>query len=191
VDRHVTFEAAQARKQKAKPNTTIKGEEMKGIRNIAVLVLLAALSVTAQAQDKKKKELNPWIDCGIGAMIFTETGWAAVISNIIWDLGTTAVTSDQSSQHTCNSKKAQTALYIGVNYASLAEETVKGDGKHLHAMLDLMGCSAARDSIITDTRAQFGEYLGRDDYGQKSDSVKAEDFYNIVMSSASAQKCSL
>lgn len=164
---------------------------MKAIRNIAVLALLAALPIAGQAQQKPKKELNPWIDCGVGAMIFTETTWAAVSSNIIWDLGTTAVTSDQSSQHTCNSKKAQTALYIGVNYASLAEETAKGDGKHLNAMLDLMGCSASRDSIVSETRAQFGEYLGREDYAQKSASAKAEDFYNIVVSSASAQKCTL
>src|ERR671915_438621 len=149
---------------------------MKLLKGLAVLLLLAALPMTGMAQ--KKKELNPWIDCGIGAMIFTETTGAAVVSNVIWDLGTTAVTSDQSSQNTCNSKKAQTALYIGVNYASLSEETAKGDGKHLQAMLDVMGCTAAREEIIAGTRAQFGQYLGSADYAQKSAAAKAEDFYS-------------
>src|ERR1700716_1537447 len=100
------------------------------LQKLAVAFLLAAVTMVGMAQGKPKKELNPWIDCGIGAMIFEETTWAAVSSNIIWDLGTTAVISDQSSQNNCNSKKAKTALYIGATYANLSEETVKGDGKH-------------------------------------------------------------
>jgi hypothetical protein len=146
-------------------------------------MLLAALPMTSFAQ--KKKELNPWIDCGIGAMIFDETGWAAVVSNVIWDLGTTAVTSDQMSQNTCNSKKAQTALYIGVNYASLTEESAKGDGKHLQAMLDVMGCeSASRGAVIASVRSGLGQHLSSPDYLQKSTAAKAEEFYNIVTASS-------
>jgi Protein of unknown function (DUF3015) len=156
---------------------------MKLLKGLAVLLLLAALPMTGMAQ--KKKELNPWIDCGIGAMIFTETTWAAVVSNVIWDLGTTAVTSDQSSQNTCNSKKAQTAMYIGVNYASLSEETAKGDGKHLRTMLGMMGCEATQQSsIIGSVRSQFGRELQSADYAVKTSVAKAEDFYNIVQGSA-------
>ena len=156
---------------------------MKLLKGLAVLLLLAALPLTGMAQ--KKKELNPWIDCGIGAMIFTETTWAAVVSNVIWDLGTTAVTSDQSSQNTCNSKKAQTAMYIGVNYASLSEETAKGDGKHLRTMLGMMGCEATQQSsIISSVRSEFGRELRSADYAVKTSTAKAEDFYNIVQSSA-------
>src|SRR5688572_5993856 len=36
---------------------------------------------------------NPFSDCGIGAALFPKTGWAAVTSNVIWDIGTTALTS--------------------------------------------------------------------------------------------------
>jgi hypothetical protein len=161
---------------------------MKVLKGLAVLLLLGALPVTGMAQSKK--ELNPWIDCGIGAMIFTETDWAAAISNVIWDLGTTAVTSDQSSQNTCNSKKAQTALYIGVNYASLTEETAKGDGKHLRAMLDIMGCdAAAQGGVISSVRSGFSQYLQGSDYVVKTSAAKAEDFYNIVQASGSAGQC--
>ena len=35
-----------------------------------------------------------WRDWGIGGMIFSDTSWAAIISNIIWDLGTTATSSN-------------------------------------------------------------------------------------------------
>jgi hypothetical protein len=158
---------------------------------LAVTFVLAAVPMFAAAQ--QKKELNPWIDCGIGAMLFEDVTWAAVSSNIIWDLGTTAVTSDQSSQHTCNSKKAKTALYIGVTYANLSEETVKGDGKHLHAMLDIMSCeAAAHDGIIASIRADYGQYLREGTSVARGSNAKAEDFYNIVQSTISAgyaQQC--
>ena len=68
----------------------------------------ALMPVAAQAEGSKK--LNPWQDCGIGAMIFPNNGAAAAISNIIWDLGTTAVSTNVSSQESCASEKAQTAL---------------------------------------------------------------------------------
>lgn len=160
---------------------------MKALKIAALALLMAAVPMVGSAQDKKKT-LNPWIDCGIGAMIFDETGWAAVSSNVIWDLGTTAVTSDQASQNTCNSRKAQMATYIGATYANLSEEAVKGEGKHLHAMLDIMSCEpAARRDIIGSIRKDFAQYLGDAGYVAKPANAKAEDFYNIVNSVAARQ----
>jgi hypothetical protein len=159
---------------------------MKALRSLSFVLFLAVpMLCSAQSQ---KKELNPWIDCGIGAMIFDETGWAAAISNVIWDLGTTAVTSDLSSQNTCNSKKARTALYIGTTYANLSEETVKGDGKHLRAMLDIAGCQpAAHDSVIGALRADFATQVGDAGYAAKSQSQKAEAFYDMVEKSVQGE----
>jgi hypothetical protein len=34
---------------------------------------------------------NPYSDCGIGAALFKDTEWAAVTSNVTWDLGTTEI----------------------------------------------------------------------------------------------------
>ncbi|MDH3713609.1 MAG: DUF3015 domain-containing protein [Gammaproteobacteria bacterium] len=159
---------------------------MKISGRIAILLSVTVLSV-GFAQENEKT-LNPWVDCGIGAMIFTETGWAAVTSNIIWDLGTTAVISDQSSQHTCESKRARTALYIGVNYANLTEETAKGDGQHLRTMLDIMQCDAASHApIIASLREDFSSYLRAPDYAAKSASVKAEEYYDIVQATLGGQ----
>lgn len=162
------------------------------MRKVVAVMLLAAVPVIGFAQDAKK-ELNPWIDCGIGAMLFDETTWAAVISNIIWDLGTTAVISDASSQHTCNSKKAKTALFIGATYANLSEETAKGDGKHLRAMLSIMGCeSGSHAGIVASVRSQFGLELGDARYAAKTSAAKAESYYDIVQRTISdgyAQQC--
>lgn len=158
---------------------------MSMIRNVAaVSLLLLAVPMIASAADKKS--LNPWIDCGIGAMIFDETGWAAVSSNIIWDLGTTAVTSDYSSQNTCNGKHAKVAQFIGVTYANLEEETVKGDGQHLHAMLNIMGCDAsAHANIINAVRADFGNSMRNAAYPETAVLAKAEAYYNLVQTKIS------
>lgn len=157
---------------------------MKVLKSLAVAMLLMAVSFSSFAQEKKK-DLNPWIDCGIGAMIFDHTDWAAAISNVIWDLGTTAVTSDVSSQNTCNSKRAKMAFYIGATYANLSEETVKGDGKYLHAMLDIAGCDAStQEAVIGSLRSDFARYVSRVDYAGMSKAAKAEGFYDLVQKSA-------
>jgi hypothetical protein len=169
-------------------NKAIWEAVMKALRALGVAFLLAVVPLVSFAQQANNKELNPWIDCGIGAMIFDETGWAAAISNVIWDLGTTAVISNVSSQNTCNSKKAKTALYIGTTYANLSEETVKGDGKHLHAMLDIAGCqAAAHDATIEALRSDFARYVRDASYTAKSKAVKAEEFYDMVQKSLQSE----
>lgn len=116
------------------------------------VVLSLAVAPGAQAQEK----LNPWKQCGIGAMIFNDNGAAAAISNIIWDLGTTAVSSNISSQGSCEGAKVAAAQFINDSIVNIEEETVVGKGLHLTAMLNMMGCEAsAHPSIITAVRADL------------------------------------
>ena len=160
---------------------------MKALKGLAVALLLAAVPLVGVAQDKRKT-LNPWVDCGIGGMIFTEVGWAAVISNVIWDLGTTAVISDYSSQNTCGSKKAQSAAYIGAVYANLSEDIVKGDGKHLRALLDIRGCEAvSHEALISAVRPQFAKSLRDAGYAGQSPAAKGEAMYNLFEANIEAQ----
>jgi len=152
---------------------------------IAMITMVVPNAIMAEETQKAKtvmkKVLNPWIDCGIGAMIFSNTSWAAASSNIIWDLGSTAVTSDSSSQNTCNSKKAQMAMFIGTTYANLEEETAKGNGKHIHAMLTMMGCDSKNHrEIINTVRVEFRKELRSAEFSSKSKLVKAENYYNLV-----------
>ena len=84
-------------------------------------------------------------------------------------------------------------MYIGATYANLAEETAKGDGKHLHAMLEIMGCdSASHGDIIASLRSEFSQHLRNSDYVEKATVAKAEDYNNIVQTIISeeyAQQC--
>lgn len=118
----------------------------------SAVVLSLAAAPAAQAQQK----VNPWKQCGIGAMIFDDNGVAAAISNIIWDLGTTAVSSNISSQDSCEGVKVAAAQFINDSIVNIEEETVVGNGQHLTAMLNMMGCEAsAHPAIINAVRADL------------------------------------
>ncbi len=114
---------------------------MKRILGAAALAVIASTSVQAQ-------DVNPWQDCGIGAMIFPENGGAAAISNIIWDLGTTAVSSASSSAESCEGERVKTAQFINETYNLLEDEIVEGNGDHFTAMLEMMQCDASAAQAI-------------------------------------------
>lgn len=150
---------------------------------LAVLSMTLGLSTQAKAAD-----LNPWTDCGIGAMIFTNMPVGAVISNVIWDLGTTAVTSAGLSKQTCSGSKAKVAMLIGTTYANLEEETVQGGGQNVSAMLNTLSCQpAAQAGIVQAVRADFVQSLQGTQHVAMTEQAKAEAYYNLVQAKVTGQ----
>lgn len=120
------------------------------ISSLMVGALAVATMTSAIVKAENTKELNPWQDCGIGAMIFPANGVAAAISNIIWDLGTTAVSSNISSQESCDSRKAKTAMFIKATLPALEQEVATGEGEYVTAMLEIRGCDVSSHTAIVD-----------------------------------------
>ncbi|RUO48020.1 DUF3015 family protein [Pseudidiomarina donghaiensis] len=112
---------------------------------------LASAAVLLSVSPQAEAEVNPWQQCGIGAMIFPDNGAAAAISNIIWDLGTTAVTSATVSEDTCKGASVATAMYINENYEQIETDLAIGEGEHLNAMLDMLA-PANRDEAVAELR---------------------------------------
>jgi hypothetical protein len=160
-----------------------------GIKIIAAALFLLISTTTTSFAEEAKKSLNPWTDCGIGAMIFTDTGWAAAISNIIWDYGTTAVTSNVSSQNTCGSSNAKkVAMLIGTSYASLESETVQGGGQHINAMLTALTCApSSQAQIIQSLKSDFAQSLQSAEHVALTEQAKAEAYYNMVQAKVNGQ----
>ncbi len=164
------------------------------MRLLRIIIFVASLcTLTSPAFANSNK--NPWTQCGIGAMIFDHTPWAAAISNIIWDFGTTASTTTTTSDQYCSGKSATTAKFIYETYANVEEETSSGSGKHLSTMLNLLGCEKqSHDQIITAVRADFGTSLASRNYATEDKMTKAKSYYDIVMNKVStsfATKCSI
>jgi hypothetical protein len=154
------------------------------------LILAAAITssiiispVTLAAQSG----INPWTECGIGAMIFQDTAPAAAISNVIWDFGTTAVTSAGISQQTCEGSNVKTAMFIQQSYNNIIEETAKGSGEHLTAMLDILKVNQTdRLKIMANVRADMAEIVGQSAYSSATTIEKSKIYYNSLMLNATA-----
>lgn len=129
---------------------------------------------------------NPWLDCGIGAMIFPDANLevAAAVSNIIWDWGTTAVISAASSPDTCaGMDNVATAMFIQYSFANLELETAKGEGEYLTALSDMVGCADA-SAFAGAVRSDFATMVAAPGYAQQSVSQKAEGYYTIAMAAS-------
>ncbi len=146
-----------------------------------ILLSFAFVSVAFTSYSEAR---NVWRDCGIGAMLFKspDYSWAAISSNVIWDLGSTATSSNMSSDDTCAGSKANTARFIHTTYANLEEQTAIGSGEHLTAMLNLMGCeNSAHNQIIENVRSDLKQSMSKAGFEKQSKTEKAESYYNNLM----------
>ncbi len=133
---------------------------------------------------------NPYVDCGIGAALFPTVHWAAVTSNVIWDLGTTALTSATASPETCSGKRLEAALFINDTYDNLAEDIARGDGQHLATVLNILECDAARQGdAIANARGAMASAVGDETYLNMSHLEKAAQLF-IIMDHSTTRSCS-
>lgn len=156
----------------------------------------ACIANTALAAEDKTPGSgpNPFSECGIGAALFPNTAWAAVTSNVIWDVGTTAVTSATASPETCSGKKLEVAKFINETYDSLVVETAVGEGEHVTAMLEIFGCTrAAQPAIVSEIRSSLGQQVGSPEYLTQDHIEKASSYYQAltaVIQAGHAPSCS-
>lgn len=157
-------------------------------RRLAIATLLTATlipSIGLAAESGSGP--NPYRDCGIGAALFSETAWAAVSSNVIWDLGSTAITSATASPQTCSGKQVKAARFINETYPKLVEETAAGQGEHLTTALNIMECSASRHAAATQKiRSDMQRTVADPAFAGRSSLEKSETMYLIVDQAVSA-----
>lgn len=158
---------------------------------LSLLLALSSFSASAEStQGAAGSGPNPFSDCGIGAALFPDVHWAAITSNVIWDLGTTGVTSATASPETCSGSNAQAALFINDTYEQLAEETARGEGEHLSSVMNIMECDASRHgAAISMTREAMAGVVADPAYATQSHQQKASQFYTIIESAVS-KSCS-
>lgn len=158
----------------------------------AVIAAFTA-SFTASAANKAPGSgPNPFSDCGIGAALFKDTKWAAVTSNVIWDVGTTAVTSATASPETCSGSKVVAAKFIIDNYDNIIEEIAEGEGSHLTSMYNVLGCGVSTQTEMTvDIRSEVAQTISNEDYQAKNLVEKSSDLYNAVNNASVAGNCAV
>ena len=152
---------------------------------VAVLSLIAIVSfalapAVVQAQDSSP---SIYADCGIGAAIFPEAKTGAIISNIIWDFGSTASSSALTTPSACAGKRAEAAAFIYKNYENVAEQTAQGEGEHLEALMNILDVNQlARRQVISDVRSEMAQRVNERSYLEANRVEKSERYYKNVMS---------
>jgi len=142
---------------------------------LSLVLMATTLAFTSQAEASGGRTFGDiYQECGLGGMIFTHTPVVAAISNIIWDLGTTAVISNISSPATCEGDRARIAKFISKSYDNLEVEIAMGEGKYVDTLVSM---SHKDISVI---RAEFAKVVASNDYAGLNKANKVEKLYNIV-----------
>jgi hypothetical protein len=159
-------------------------------RNILIASALAVTMVSgaAVAEEKEFDFGKIYVECGLGGMIGsavehkTTSQVLAVVTNVTWDLGTTASTSYFTSEDTCYNQKARTAAFINQSYENLEKEIASGQGEYFDALANL-----ARDEqqSISDYQAnlrnKFALIVADDSYTQLSRYEKVQKLYEVAI----------
>ena len=157
----------------------------------SLAIVVCTSSINVSASDKAPGSgPNPFSDCGIGAALFKDTKWAAVSSNVIWDVGTTAVTSATASPETCSGAQVVAAKFIIDNYDNIVEEVAEGSGSHLVSMYDVLGCdSATQTNITASIRSNMTQAMNQADYQDQNLVQKSSNLYRMVSNSLAISSC--
>lgn len=156
------------------------------------LFLLLTLAVFAMPMTAKAESPNPYTDCGIGAAIFQDEDLrvAAAVSNVIWDLGTTAITSAVSSPGTCTKNQAKTAALILETLPELEKDVAMGEGQYVVALAETMGCSSS-EGVAKSMRSGYADIVANEAYGSQTSVERASAMYNVARDAANANSCVL
>lgn len=145
---------------------------------IGAAVLVATSATMASAQGMGPQNLNPWQDCGLGSMVFPDNDTASAISNVIWDLGTTAVSSAFTAPDQCQGSSMRIAAFVAMGYDNIATETVIGEGEYLRTLLDGLNCDpSVHNAVISDMRDSFAVQLQEANYASMDDHARAESYF--------------
>lgn len=142
---------------------------------LSVATIAMTMLFTSQVHADERSFGDIYKECGIGAMIFNDTPVAAAVSNIIWDLGTTAVSSNISSAENCEGGKAKMASFIMKSYDNLEVEIASGEGKYMDTLLSMT------DKDVETLRSEFSEVVASSEYATLNQEQKAEKLYNIAV----------
>lgn len=110
----------------------------------SAILLSAILAMPAHAQQGDRDIGRIYTECGLGGAIAPTSDVVAAITNITFDLGTTAISSNLSSPASCSGgKEVKTAALIINNTAAIEKEAAAGEGETLAALEAVSGCSTS------------------------------------------------
>lgn len=157
-----------------------------------VIGVAMALAISANADATKREFADIYTECGLGAVIAPNNAVVAAVTNVTFDLGTTAISSNATTPEACHGGKASAAAFIFEAYPSIEQDLARGEGEHLSALLKIAGCQAGvDDEVAVSLRHDLGDLAGSENYSEQSAFERAEDLFEALDSRATAAGCSM
>jgi len=129
-----------------------------------------------------------YVECGLGGIIAsavndkTANPLIAVVTNVTWDLGTTASTSHFSSKNTCANQRTVVASFINQSFEKLEKEIASGEGEYLDALASLVTEGKTSTSEYTSKlREDFAKVVASEEYTTLTHYEKAKKLYEIAI----------
>ncbi|MFH1318959.1 MAG: DUF3015 family protein [Candidatus Omnitrophota bacterium] len=143
---------------------------------------IGALVLFAYSQPAMSREFaDIYTECGIGAMIAPRNPAVAAITNITWDWGTTAISSNISCPDSCVGGQEKVASFIHDSYEFLENDLASGNGTYLDTLTVLIGYdSQAKQDFVDVLRNDFAEVVANASYTDQSRFEKAQALYDLV-----------
>ena len=151
---------------------------VKAIR-VSALALLGAAVLAQPAMAREFADI--YTECGLGALIAPRNEAVAAVTNVTWDLGTTAISSNISSPATCTGGQPKAAAFIYDSYKSLETDLASGYGTHLDTLMTLVGYeSQAQQNLTKAIRADFTKLVADPRYSEQSRFEQAQALYDLL-----------
>ena len=152
-------------------------------RNWAVLAGAAVLIATVNVQAREFADI--YTECGLGALIAPNNAAVAAVTNVTWDLGTTAILSNATSEDTCEGSKSKTALYIHQAYPSIESDLASGEGKSLTALMEIAAIDeSSQGEYAAELRRQFAQLVSVEGYAEQTAFEKSSNLHRLVFAVA-------
>lgn len=130
---------------------------------------------SASGAENGREFADIYTDCGLGAMIAPNSDAVAAVTNVTWDLGTTAISSNATTPDTCQGGKAETAQLIHDVYPQLEQDLARGEGEHLGALLVMTRCDeGVHEELASALRGDLAELTVDSGYEAQSRFQRAE-----------------
>lgn len=145
------------------------------------LAAITALMLST-AQDSQAREFaDIYTECGLGAMIAPRNAAVAAVTNVTWDLGTTAISSNISSEDTCKGGQAKVASFINDSYENIEKDLASGNGEYLNTLASLAKKDTqSNEEFISTLRANFSSIVASNDYSEMTTYQKSQKLYNTI-----------
>ncbi len=147
-----------------------------------MIIAVAVFSVVAFSQITMARDFAEiYTDCGLGAMIAPRSDAVAAVTNVTWDLGTTAVSSNITSDGTCQGGQQRMAAFINESYEFLEKELASGSGAYLDTLTAMTGCDQQVHKNLTDAlRSDFADTVADPGYSGQSHFEQSQGLYDLL-----------